>query len=145
MGANCSKMSSRPAGWASSTAAGQLAVERPVAIKVLPAERQSVRQRTRFEREVRVLARLQHPHIVSLIDSGSTEAGQLYLVMELLTGEVLSELIARCGPLDQERVTAIATQVLQALEAAHAQGVLHRDIKPREHLHRGLRGCGRRT
>jgi eukaryotic-like serine/threonine-protein kinase len=82
----------------------------------------------RFDREARTVAGLAHPNIVAVYDAG-TEAGQRYLVMELVDGYSLATLL-RDGPLDIDQVLPIARQVCEALAAAHAAGVVHRDVKP---------------
>ena len=110
--------------------ATQLAVGRPVAVKVLLDERaQDARSVTRFEREARALAALNHPHVVQLVDFGKWHGG-FYLVMELLTGQSLGEIIARDGPFPLVRARDITLQLLGALDAAHSAGVVHRDLKP---------------
>ncbi len=83
----------------------------------------------RFRAETKALGKLDHPNIVSAIDAGDFN-GQLYLVTELLDGCDLSTHLARSGPLDEELVITIATQVSEALSAAHSAGFFHRDIKP---------------
>ena len=102
---------------------------RTVALKVLGAD--TVRDpaaRERFEREARLIARLQHPHICVLHDVG-VEGDTPYLVMELLAGETLdARLIKGHLPLDDALV--IGAQIAQALDAAHRQGIAHRDLKP---------------
>ncbi len=102
---------------------------RSVAIKVLPDELANDPDRSaRFEREAKVLASLNHPHIATLF--GMEEAaGRHFLVMELVEGETLAEQIA-CGPLAIEDVLKVALQIAEALEAAHEQGIIHRDLKP---------------
>ena len=103
-------------------------LNRTVAIKVLPrhlAERKDLRQR--FEREARAIAELNHPHICALHDIGSYE-GVDFLVMEYLEGERLSERLKR-GPLPLKQLLQVATEIASALEQAHRQGVVHRDLK----------------
>ncbi|MFK7986852.1 MAG: protein kinase [Sandaracinaceae bacterium] len=103
---------------------------RDVAIKLL---RRSVRVsnelRGRFARESRVLAALSHPHIVSLLDFG-VEQGCAFLVMERLHGDTLGACLQHGGPLSPARATALLRQILTALSYAHAEGLLHRDLKP---------------
>jgi serine/threonine protein kinase/Tol biopolymer transport system component len=102
---------------------------RDVAIKILPAEFKADPERlARFEREARVLASLNHPNIATIhgIEEG---AGIPALVMELVDGETLAERIAR-GPLRIADALAIATQIAEALDAAHEKGIVHRDLKP---------------
>ena len=84
--------------------------------------------RARFEREARVISNLHHPNICTLFDVGSHE-GRQFMVMELLDGQSLKERIAR-GALGVDEVLELGAQMADALEAAHAQGVIHRDIKP---------------
>jgi len=94
-------------------------LRRPVAIKVSSREFND-----RFEREARAISALNHPNICTLYDVGSN-----YLVMEFVEGELLSEIIAR-GPLPLDKALAYAVQIVDALAAAHAKGVIHRDLKP---------------
>ncbi|MFF2807840.1 protein kinase [Streptomyces sp. NPDC058000] len=84
---------------------------------------------TRFRREAQALARISHPGVVHVYDSGVHE-GAPYIVMELLDGVGLAELVASREPLRPPVAAAIALEMLQALTAAHAAGVLHRDVKP---------------
>jgi serine/threonine protein kinase len=102
---------------------------RDVAIKVLPEEFASDPGRlARFEREARVLASLNHPHIAAvygLEESGGVRA----LVMEVVEGATLAERIAG-GPIPLEDALPIAKQIADGLEYAHEQGVIHRDLKP---------------
>src|SRR5690348_10987385 len=92
---------------------------RSVAIKVSSREFND-----RFEREARAISTLNHPNICTLYDVGPN-----YLVMELVEGELLSKLIER-GPLPLDKALAYAVQIVDALAAAHAKGVIHRDLKP---------------
>ena len=84
----------------------------------------------RFEREVRLTARLSHPNIVEVYDYGRAEDGTYYYVMEYLPGLSLEELVQRYGPLPPGRVVYLLRQVCEALRVAHAAGLIHRDIKP---------------
>lgn len=104
-------------------------LNRDVAIKVLPVSLagQSDYAR-RFEREARLLANLKHPNIVQIFDYGHA-AETSYIVMEHIHGQDLSNLLAD-GPMALERVYAIMQNVCDALDYAHAQGLVHRDIKP---------------
>ena len=122
--------------------ATQLAVDRKVAIKVLENVSEDGVMVARFQREARVIAQLQHPNIVNLIDFGENERGQLYLVMEFIDGEALTGLIKREAPLDPARVVQIALQITEALAAAHDISVIHRDLKPDNIMMLG--GGGRR-
>ena len=102
---------------------------RSVAIKVLPDAVATDPDRiARFEREAKVLASLNHPHIAALF--GMEKSGDRhFLVMELVEGETLGERIAY-GPLVAEDALRIASQIAEALEAAHENGIVHRDLKP---------------
>jgi Tol biopolymer transport system component/predicted Ser/Thr protein kinase len=104
-------------------------LERSVAIKVLPAElARNPEFRQRFEREAKVISSLNHPHICSLFDIGQQE-GVDYLVMEHLEGETLAERLRR-GPLPTAEALRVGIAIADALERAHRQGVVHRDLKP---------------
>jgi len=107
---------------------------RPVAVKevrlpvaVDPAERDLLRERTL--REARTAARLDHPCAVRMFDV-CEEGDQAYLVMELIEGRTLSDVIRTDGPLTPARVAEIGLCLLDALTAAHAAGIIHRDVKP---------------
>jgi WD40 repeat protein len=102
---------------------------RDVAIKVLPGEVGRDPERlARFEREARAVAALNHPSILTVHDVGTHE-GTPYVVTELLEGETLRELVSRRAP-TQRQVLSLAVQAARGLEAAHAKGILHRDLKP---------------
>ncbi|MFP5375400.1 MAG: serine/threonine-protein kinase [Acidimicrobiia bacterium] len=104
-------------------------LDRPVAVKVLRAEMAAdPGVRERFEVEGRSAARLAHPNVVAVFDTGE-EQGTPYLVMERLPGDTLADRMAE-GPVDQEWLRAVAADVLAALGAAHAAGLVHRDVKP---------------
>jgi eukaryotic-like serine/threonine-protein kinase len=102
---------------------------RDVAIKILPGVFADDPDRlARFEREAKTLAALNHPHIAQI--HGVQESDSIRaLVMELVEGDDLSVIIAR-GPLSQTDALAIATQIADALAAAHDRGIVHRDLKP---------------
>ncbi len=102
---------------------------RSVAIKVLHAELAAALGAERFLREIEIAARLQHPHILPLYDSGSA-AGVLYYVMPYVEGESLRDRLSREKQLSLEDALRIATEVAAALAYAHSRGVVHRDIKP---------------
>ncbi|WP_155770023.1 serine/threonine-protein kinase, partial [Mycobacterium asiaticum] len=85
--------------------------------------------RERMKREARIAGRLQEPHVVPIHDYGEID-GQLFLEMRLVEGTDLDKLIAREGPPTPSRAVAIITQIASALDAAHAAGVMHRDVKP---------------
>jgi serine/threonine protein kinase/formylglycine-generating enzyme required for sulfatase activity len=99
---------------------------RPVAVKFIAAAQPSPEARERFLTEARAVARLQHPHVVSLFRVGTVE-GRPYLVSEYLRGEPLHALPR---PLPSERVLALGVGLARGLAAAHRRGVLHRDLKP---------------
>jgi hypothetical protein len=104
-------------------------LSREVALKVLPdALARDPDRVARFEREARVLGSLNHPHIAAVHGFEQSD-GQRYLVLELVPGETLAELLAR-GPLEIREALQIARQIAEALEEAHAKGVVHRDLKP---------------
>lgn len=109
--------------------ADDLRHHRKVAIKVLRPELAAVVGRDRFLQEIEVTANLQHPNILSLIDSGSAN-GQLYYVMPFVAGESLRARLERERQLPVDDTVAIATAVAAALDYAHRRGVVHRDIKP---------------
>ena len=102
---------------------------RQVALKVLRPELTPALGAERFEREIAIAARLQHPHILGLHDSGSA-AGMLYYAMPYVAGETLRARLRREVQLDVGEAVRIAGQVAEALAHAHAAGVIHRDIKP---------------
>ena len=117
-------------GMASVYLASDRVLERQVAVKVLsPSDAQDALFVERFRREAHAAARLSHPNIVAVFDSGS-DADQPYLVMEYVPGESLAQLLHRQGRLAPRRAVELAIQVCAALAAAHAQGLVHRDIKP---------------
>ena len=103
--------------------------DRDVALKVLRPELGAVLGPERFLAEIKITARLDHPHILTLIDSGATE-GFLYYVLPFARGESLRDLLNREKQLGIEQALAIAKQIGGALDYAHRSGVVHRDIKP---------------
>ena len=105
-----------------------VALDRPVAIKVLRPEAATAVAAERFLREARLLARLQHPHVIQVHQAGES-AGLFYFVMDLVDGETVASRLAR-GPLGLPESLRLAEDLLDALGTAHALGIVHRDIKP---------------
>jgi serine/threonine protein kinase/tetratricopeptide (TPR) repeat protein len=111
--------------------------DRQVALKVMRPELSAILGGERFLREIRIAAKLNHPHILALYDSGSAD-GFLYYVMPHVEGESLRAKIEREKQLSIDEAVTLARQVASALDYAHQQGVIHRDIKPENILlHRG--------
>jgi len=107
----------------------EMALERRVAVKVLPEHLAASVSVERFKREILLSAGLQHPHIVGVLSAG--DAGGLpFFVMPFVEGESLGSCIARSGPLPIRRVVSILKDVARALAYAHERGVVHRDVKP---------------
>ena len=103
---------------------------RNLALKVLSPELAEDEDfRSRFEREIRIAATLEHPNIVPVYDAGDVE-GLLFLAMRYVDGIDLGQLLARHGSLDPGRTLAILRQVADALDTAHSNGLVHRDVKP---------------
>jgi len=103
--------------------------ERDVAVKVLRPELAATLGPERFHREIQIAAKLQHPHILPLLDSGQSD-GFLYYVMPFVEGESLRERLTRVRELPIYEATRLLRDVADALSHAHARGVVHRDIKP---------------
>ena len=110
-----------------------------VAVKVMHSGPfASTREHARFEREVRILATLRHPHIVSIIDCGTTEAGWFYIIMDYVEGHALDQWLDDYRrahpppdiPTDPVALLRLFMQICEAVEAAHTRGIVHRDLKP---------------
>jgi serine/threonine-protein kinase len=109
-------------------------LERWVAIKLMHRDISSdPDQLERFRREARTVARLNHPHVVTVIDAGEDE-GNPYIVFEYVEGETLKDRIKRCGRLPVAEAVAYAIEISRALSAAHKQRLVHRDVKPQNVL-----------
>jgi len=104
-------------------------LQRKAAVKVLHPEIAGLIGVERFQREIAICARLSHPHILPLYDSGEAD-DLLYYVMPFVDGESLRDRLARDGAMSATAVAALVREVAGALAAAHAQGIVHRDIKP---------------
>ncbi|HEX9105153.1 MAG TPA: serine/threonine-protein kinase, partial [Polyangia bacterium] len=111
--------------------AEHLELGRRVAVKVM--RRKYADQKAMVERfrvEARSASKIGHPNVVQVFDYGTTQAGEGFIVMELLTGAPLSEVIKQQGPMELGRALSILSEVATALRAAHQSGVIHRDLKP---------------
>jgi DNA-binding beta-propeller fold protein YncE/predicted Ser/Thr protein kinase len=119
--------------------ATQLALERPVALKVIARQlADDEKFRRRFLSESRLAASLEHPAVVPVYDAREDD-GELIVAMRLIEGGDLRKLIDREGPLEPERAVHLLGQVAEALDAAHAAGIVHRDVKPHNILIEGER------
>jgi DNA-binding beta-propeller fold protein YncE/predicted Ser/Thr protein kinase len=119
--------------------ATQLALERPVALKVIARQlADDEKFRRRFLSESRLAARLEHPAVVPVYDAREDD-GELIVAMRLIEGGDLRKLIDREGRLEPERAVHLLSQVAEALDAAHAAGIVHRDVKPHNVLIEGER------
>jgi len=103
--------------------------DRPVALKVLHANLAASLGPERFQREIRTAARLQHPHVLTVLDSGEV-AERLWFTMPYVQGESLRDRLRRERQLPVADALRVAREAAQALQYAHEQGVIHRDIKP---------------
>ena len=112
-------------------------IGRDVAIKVLPPELSTEPgYRQRFRREAHIAARLTEPHIIPIHDTGEID-GRLYLVMPIIDGIDVHTLLDREGPMSPQRAVHVIEQLAAALDAAHAAGLVHRDVKPSNALSTG--------
>jgi serine/threonine protein kinase len=106
-------------------------IDRDVAIKVLPiALGEQPGYRERFRREAHTAARLTDPHVIPIYDAGENDDGHLYLVMPVIDGVDVETLLKRDGAMNPPRAVAVIEQLAAALDAAHKQGLVHRDVKP---------------
>ena len=111
--------------------AWDLRLERPVAIKVVRADLLGdPDSRARFRRESQIVARLQHPAIVTVFDYGTLPDGAAYLVMEFVPGEDLRQMITREGRLTIARTVELLSGICAGVDCAHKSGIFHRDLKP---------------
>jgi tRNA A-37 threonylcarbamoyl transferase component Bud32 len=118
--------------------AEQLRLGRLVAVKVIAPElARDPAFRERFERESRVAASIEHPNVIPVHEAGETD-GELYITMRYVQGTDLRELISRSGRLEPHRAASLVAQVGAALDAAHAHGLVHRDVKPGNVLVAGM-------
>lgn len=110
----------------------QISLDREVAIKILSAALagDDMGFAERFKNEARAMAKLKHPGIVDVYESGETSDGLLYIVMEFIEGTDVARMIAKNGRLHSEHAMAITAHVCDALAYAHQRGIIHRDIKP---------------
>src|SRR5215471_260666 len=107
-----------------------LRLKRTVALKlVAPSLAQDERFRERFGRESELVMSLEHPNVVPIYDAGEVD-GRVYLAMRFVDGDDLGSLLRTEGALEPARAMAICTQIAAALDAAHARGLVHRDVKP---------------
>ncbi len=109
----------------------QLRLNKRVAVKLMSRELASnMVSLARFHREAEITSQLGHPHLVNVIDFGTADTGEPYLVMEYLDGEDLEQRLQKAGRLSIHAAVQITRQVASALGAAHAQEIVHRDLKP---------------
>lgn len=109
----------------------QAGLNRPVALKILKREHTFDPDTVaRFHREANALSLLTHPNTVRVYDFGQSEDGLLFLVMELLEGEVITEKLSREGPLDVLEAIRVTQEILRSLAEAHQHNIVHRDLKP---------------
>jgi eukaryotic-like serine/threonine-protein kinase len=106
-------------------------LDRTVAIKLLQRRHDETGVlHARFEREARAEAKIVHPNVVSVHDIGESDDGRPFIVMDYVEGRSLLDIIAEDAPLSSERVAVIGFGIARALAAAHALGIVHRDVKP---------------
>ena len=118
------------------------ALDRMVTVKVLrPEVAASTQARARFEREARAAASIAHPHVSSVYRVGTLADGTPYLVMQYVHGRTLGQRLQAEGPLRSDEARRVMADVAEALHAAHARGVIHRDIRPENVLLDDETGC----
>ena len=118
-------------GMATVFAAYDTVLDRTVAIKLLQRRRdESGVLHERFQREAKAEAKVVNPHVVSVHDVGESEDGRPYIVMEYVEGQSFQQIIADEAPLSSERVAMLGAGIATSLAAAHAHGIVHRDVKP---------------
>ena len=105
-------------------------LQRPTAVKLLNVDKSNEQTLARFEREVQLTSRLNHPNTIAIYDYGRTPEGVFYYAMEYLDGINLEDLVRQHGPQPERRVASILEQVCGSLSEAHAIGLIHRDVKP---------------
>jgi serine/threonine-protein kinase len=105
-------------------------LKRPTAIKILKPHLATEELIARFEREVTLASRLQHPATVEIFDYGRTRSGTFYYAMEFIDGLTLAQIVERHGALPVPRVAHVLKQVCESLREAHGKGLVHRDVKP---------------
>jgi serine/threonine protein kinase len=121
--------------------ATQTSVQRPVAVKTLnPSLAAAPQFFERFRREAEIASRLRHPNVITIFDFGRAPDGTCYFVMELLQGESLKEMVKREGPMSLRRAVSLVEQACQGLAHAHAEGCVHRDLKPHNIMVQQLSG-----
>lgn len=85
---------------------------------------------SRFQQEIKAMSMLSHPHLISVVDAGTSSSGTPYFVMELLDGPSLSDILQEQGPMQDMRAIRVFVQIADALSYAHEEGIIHRDLKP---------------
>ena len=105
-------------------------MQRPTAVKTLHADQITDASIARFEREVQLCSKLNHPNTIAIYDYGRTPEGLFYYAMEYLDGLPLDEFVEKFGPLPEGRAIYLLRQICGSLAEAHQMGLIHRDIKP---------------
>jgi serine/threonine-protein kinase len=111
--------------------ADHMTLQTPVAIKLIDSETaRNPNARARFDREAQLAAKIRSPHVVQILDHGTTEEGEPYIAMECLTGESLRERLSARGRLTPAETGRIVSHICRAMSRAHESGLVHRDLKP---------------